>query len=253
MGKITHLVFTDLETTAVKGPNTTEDQIIEVAAVKVCLADRLVVDEFTTLIQPKANGAQTEIVPSRDGGSWDTVWQLGKYHLDAGHFSDVSPEEWLAGMTLEAALTRLAFEFFPGATFAGNNVPFDVRHYRRDFAALGMAWPKTDYHVIDLASPAIFLAMTEEIEGVSLRHSAAWAGRPPQKHRALSDCHDAIAAFWAMFDFYTLGMHPKDKGEPMVFDLQRTLTPADALPPVLTPRQDSAPDTTRKPRPEPRQ
>ncbi len=206
--QIEHLVFTDIETTAKDGPAFRTDQIVEVAAVKVRLAVRKVVDVFTTLIRPKENGPQTQIVPSRDGQSWDTVWDLGEYHTKAGHFQDV---DWSQGLTLDYSLRYLGDQFFPGATFAGNNVPFDLDHYQRDFKALGLPWPKTDYHRVDLASPAMFLVMGGILEGMSLRYSAAWAGRPPQKHRALSDCYDGIAVFWAMFDHF---IGPKPMGAP---------------------------------------
>jgi hypothetical protein len=210
--KITHITITDIETTGLCGPNTTDDQIIEVATLKVRLADRAIVGWFSTLIKP--HGTDQTVAGFFGHDPAPLAWDLGQYHLDGGHFTFVDQAEWDRAMTLEAALTRLAFEFFPGATFCGNNVPFDVRHYQRDFAALNMPWPKTDYHVVDLTSPAIFLAMTGQIPGVSLRHSAKWAGRGPQKHRALEDCLDVYAVFWAMFDFYTMGMHPGDSHGP---------------------------------------
>jgi len=203
MGKIEYITITDVETTGLMGPWTTDDQLIEVAALKVRLSDRAIVDQFSTLIRP--HGAyQTRVVAYSEQRAWD----LGAFHLSAGHFADVDPEQWAEAMTLDAALARLSSGFFQGATLAGNNVAFDVRHYQRDFALANLPWPKMDYHVIDLSSPAIYLVMAGEIEGVSLRHLAQWAGRGTQQHRALGDCLDTYAAFWAMFDFFTGGVRP---------------------------------------------
>lgn len=197
MSDIKELVFTDAETTAKCGPDTTDDQLIEVAAVRVRLADRKVISEFTTLIKP--HGTYQTVFTD---GAEPVAWDLGEYHVKARHFADV---DWSSGMCLAEALKVLAQDFFPGATLTGSNVPFDVRHYKRDFAAVGLDWPNTDYHMIDLSSPAIYLYMEGKIPGVSLRYTSALAGRPKQKHRALSDCYDGIAAFWAMYDFFCPG------------------------------------------------
>lgn len=224
---ITHLIFTDVETTGKEGPNTRLDQIVEVAAVKVCLADRSVTDSFTALIRPMAHSDQ---VVWTDGG-W--TWDLGKFHLDAGHFTGA---DWHGpgAVPLDEAMYQIAIRFAPGATFAGQNVPFDLDHIQRDCAACGIPWPETDYHRVDLCSPAIFLVMAGAVPGISQKHTRVWAadrerklaqdmvvrqGAPvlfgdsgPQPHRAMLDVEDAIRIFWAMGDVMALGLRAEDMG-----------------------------------------
>jgi DNA polymerase III epsilon subunit-like protein len=213
---ITHLIFTDVETTGKEGPNTRLDQIVELAAVKVCLADRSITDSFTALIKPTATSDQ---VVWTDGG-W--TWDLGKFHLDAGHFAGA---DWHGPgvLPLDEALYQFVIRFAPGATFAGQNVPFDLDHIQRDCAACGIPWPETDYHRVDICSPAIFLVMAGAVPGISLKHTRLWArdrvdvkgwactvGEArtlgEQQHRAMADVYDTINVFFAVADVMTEGL-----------------------------------------------
>jgi len=220
---IEYLIFTDVETTGLKGPDTRLDAIVEVAAAKVRLADRVIVDSYQTLIRPTAESDQ--VTWTADGWAWD----LGKFHLDGGHFNGV---DWHGpgAVALEEAMYQIAIRFAPGATFAGQNIPFDLDHIQRDCAASEIPWPATDYHRVDLCSPAIFLVMAGATPGISLKHTRVWArdreknaGLPPlytkirdmafppsplseQAHRAMADVEDAIRIFWAMADVFALGL-----------------------------------------------
>jgi hypothetical protein len=211
--QIDHLVFLDIETTALKGPNSRLDAIVEIAAAKVRLRDRVIVDRFDTLIKPWGDSDQVIRCNNCFAGytrdCTGPIWNLGKYHLDAGHFAGV---DWNQGMTQDHALGILGERFLiEGATIAGQNPRFDLDHIQRDFTALGWEWPKLDYHVPDLCSPALFLVMAGKVEGVSLRNVIPWAYADPnrkQAHRAAGDVSDAIQVFWAMFDYFTRGLNP---------------------------------------------
>lgn len=215
--QITHLIFTDIETTAKEGPESRADQIIEIAAATVRLSDRAVVDQFETLILPVFPGPQTLGPPEGEIHDRQAIWDLGQYHLDAGHFRGV---DWSTGMLLPDALDTLGSRFFQdGATIAGQNPRFDLDHIRRYWEVFLWPWPKLDFHVIDLCSPALFLVMAGKTQGVSLRNIIPWAYGEPnrtQAHRAMGDVYDTIRVFWAMFDFYTKGLEPEPWDLPVV-------------------------------------
>lgn len=184
------LVFIDIETDALAGPDADTDKIIEVAAARVDLKTRATVDEWSTLVHDGRGRAP----------------EIGAFH--AGGFAGV---DWSSGLSIVQALDTLGRCFLrEGATVAGQNPGFDLRYLRRDwetieeYGATGGGpwnpWPKLDYHVIDLVSPSFMLAMTGAIPGCSLRHTAPFAGHGPQKHRALDDVRDAIAVFWMLAD-----------------------------------------------------
>ena len=198
--QITELTFIDVETTAIDGPAAGTDALIEIGAARVRLSDRAIVDSFECLIKPHG--------PQSFNCGYGIEWALGEYHVTAGHFAGV---DWSTGLELPHALDIMAGRFLQdGATIAGQNPGFDLRHFRRDWPET-WAWPKLDYHVIDLCSPALFLVMAGIVPGVSLRNVIPWAyGEPNHKqaHRAMGDVRDAIQVFWAMFDYYTTGSTP---------------------------------------------
>lgn len=217
-GEITHLLFTDVETTG-HNPNGRHDQIVELSAALVRLEDRVIVDFVEYLIKP--HGPQSVVCdPGRPNGARE--WLLGPYHTQNGHFQGV--DFWADGVDLYDALTSFA-TLAEGATFAGQNPRFDLEHLQRDFHSCAIPWPETDYHLIDIASPAMFLVMAKQVDGISLRKTGPWAKCGPQTHRAGQDVRDAIQAFWAMHDFFILGktpgvqFHPgdtvQDKNEPV--------------------------------------
>jgi hypothetical protein len=188
------LLFIDIETTAKHGPEAGLDGTIEIAASKLNLETREVTPILDTLVIPSMNGMQIYLKDQLA----DDQWILGDYHVKAKHFEGT---DWSAGLELRDVLTKLA-PAMEGATIAGQNPHFDLRYLRRDFIALGLQYPKTDYHVIDLCSPAIFLHMNGLIPGISLRHSGPWAGCTKQAHRAGQDVQDAIQVFWKMRDYF---------------------------------------------------
>ena len=214
MAAITHLVFLDVETTAKYGPDSNKDAIIEVAAAKVELSTRRVLDRYETLVYPW--GEQSKCYdPDGDTAEWD----LGDYHKSSGHFKDVN---WSTGPRYVDVLDVLSKRFLiDGATVAGQNPGFDLRHLKRDYEFCRMTctpwmltscpWPKLDYHTIDLVPSALFLVMAGKIEGCSLKHAVKWAYGDPnytQKHRAGADVDDSIRVFWAMYDYFTGGTRP---------------------------------------------
>lgn len=209
MAEIRYLTFTDIETTGKKGPNTREDPIIEIAAARVDLQTRAVVDSFETLIKPPSIQGTYPFTPAQVIDFGTASWDLGDYHVKAGHFAGV---DWTRARKLDQALDIMADRFLvDGATIAGQNPRFDLEHYQRDFAALGWTWPKLDYHVIDLCSPALFLVMAGHASSVSLRNVIPWAYGDPnrkQAHRAMGDVKDAIQVFFSMFDFFTMNQRP---------------------------------------------
>ena len=202
MGQITHLTFIDLETTAKHRPSEYYDSIVEVAAARVNLATREIEDKYETLIHP--HGIQSwRRVHTVHGGNYPD-WQLGEFHTKSGHFDGV---DWRRGTRQENALNML-LEYFlkDGATIAGQNPAFDLAHLRRDCLGSSLSWPNLDYHVIDLASTAIFLQMAGIIPGLSLRHTAKWAGCARSPHRAMNDVLNSIDVFWCMHDIFNAGI-----------------------------------------------
>lgn len=211
----THLTFIDIETTALAGPDAGTDAIIEIAAARVDLATRTIVEEWSALILPPAD--RPSLVDA------DGNWRLGDFH--AGRFDDV---DWSDGITLQSALLTLATGYEvrsgrkigegflrDGATIAGQKPSFDLEYIRRDWTMLGNAgrydrrfdaWPKLDYHVVDLCSPAFLLAMMGAIPGCSLRHTLPLA-RPgaTQTHRAIDDVRAEIEVFWLLADLIGVG------------------------------------------------
>lgn len=188
---ITHLTFLDVETTAKTGPSLRIDQVIEVAAARVCLTDRAITHSCEMLVRPWGPQA----IETPDG----IVWDLGKFHLESRRFDGVDFRK--DGLDYDVVLDILRDTFLvDGTTLAGQNPAFDKDHIFRDMAHKGMSLPKLDYHIFDLASPALFLAMAGEVPGCSLRHTGQWAGCPSHRHRAMADVLCTIQVFWTMFD-----------------------------------------------------
>ncbi len=193
------LLFIDIETTALTGPDAGQDAIIEIAASKLNLKTREVTVALDTLISPGIFGERNVILQDQielDKGK--PAWILGEYHAKSKHFENANFDD---GMFLLKALFELQ-KALEGATIAGQNPHFDLRYLKRDFARYKLTFPKIDYHVIDLCSPAIFLHMNGVIPGVSLRHSGPWAGCTEQAHRAGQDVKDSIQVFWKMRDYF---------------------------------------------------
>ncbi len=198
MAKITELVFTDIETTGVTfKPGLVQeftDQIIEVAAARVNIFTRKIVDRFTTVIQPEQYHPQ---VVAGEPPSW----MFGPFHKKSNRFDGV---DWMSGLPLKEALSILAERFFiDGATLAGQNPTFDLGHFRRDFEAADMKLPALDYHLVDSGSLAILPYVLGETEGLSLKNTRGWAGVEEgagQTHRAMDDVLDTIQVFFAMVD-----------------------------------------------------
>lgn len=204
MGKITTLTFLDIETTAKEGPDSWKDSIVEVAATRIRLEDRQVLDRWDSLIKPWGDQAGRPFATAKDAGP--LAWELGEYHTKPGTFRGVDWDNALDyGVVLDILRDRFLTE---GATIAGWNPGFDIGHIKRDFFGAGRAWPKLDYHVIDLCPAALFLVMSGHVESVSLRNVGPWAGCPDQIHRAGPDVDNTIAVFWAMHDFYIHGRKP---------------------------------------------
>jgi len=210
--QIKRLTFLDVETTAILGPDSRQDSVIEIAAAVVDLESRSVVDRFDTLIKPW--GLQSDLFydlkrDTTDPTAWPRGWRLGEFHTKAGHFDEA---DWSKGIDYTLALDILLDRFVTeGATIAGQNPRFDIDHIRRDVEGIDRPWPKIDYHVPDLCSPALFLVMAGITDGVSLRNVIPWAYADKdrkQAHRARGDVEDAIRVFWAMFDFFTRGIAP---------------------------------------------
>lgn len=200
VGDMKELLFIDIETTAKYGPEADKDAIIEIAASKLNLKTREVTVVLDTLITPGIFGERNEVLQDQiDFDNGKPAWILGDYHTKSKHFDGVNFDD---GMYLFKALTELS-KVLEGATIAGQNPHFDLRYLKRDFMRNKLSFPKTDYHVIDLCSPAIFLHMNGVIPGVSLRHSGPWAGCTNQAHRAGQDVKDAIQVFWKMRDYFT--------------------------------------------------
>jgi len=198
------LVFIDIETTAKYGPEENKDAIIEIAASKVNLKTRETTVIVDTIIKPGGTDIDQAVCQVgggerlSDGVFAPNTWKLGEYHIKAGHFADV---DWSLGQPIKDVFNTLSLAL-EGATIAGQNPKFDLAYIKRDFKNLGMTFPKIDYHLIDLCSPAIFLYMAGIIPGISLRHSSQWAGCGKQQHRAGQDVKDAIEVFWKMHDYY---------------------------------------------------
>lgn len=202
--RVSALKFIDIETTALRGPDEGTDEIVEIAAATLDLERDEVVDEWSTLIKPSETVTDLKQVRIADG---ELTWKLGVFH--GRHFDGV---DWASGLTIDAALEGLAScgYLVDGATIAGQNPSFDLRHLRRDWERIRRyvecscpscaptterPWPKLDYHVIDLVSPAFMLAMTGAVPGCSLRHTAPLLANSTQKHRALDDVRDAVEVF----------------------------------------------------------
>ncbi len=200
MSKITELVFTDIETTAKTFTpgfqQTATDQTIEIACARVDLQTRKIVDRYETLVRPQPGNPQV---------LWNGIlgapaaWDLGTFHLKSDRFKNA---DWASATYLREALTVLSERFLtPGATVAGQNPQFDLRHYVRDYNACGVSFPLINYHVIDTSSPSIFPYMLGEVESLSLRHTRTWAGVDGQQsHRAMDDVLDSIQVFFALAD-----------------------------------------------------
>lgn len=197
----TELTFIDIETDALAGPDADTDKIIEVAAARVDLKTRAIIDSWETLVHDGRGRAPT----------------IGAFHGDR-----YANAEWRSGLSLVQTLDTLGRAFLTdGATIAGQNPAFDLRYLRRDweehdrFAVhsweprsrpLG-PWPKLDYHLIDLVSPSFFLAMQGVVPGCSLRHTLPWAiPGVAQQHRAMQDVLAAIAVFWRLHDVIERGL-----------------------------------------------
>lgn len=199
MGKVTHLTFIDIETTG-HNVNGTTDAIVEIAGARVDLSTRVITDTFEALIRPWGEQSNCAFYNTPHHGQVLT-WNLNRFHTDAGHFDGVYWER--DGVDCNLALDMFTETLFvDGATIAGQNPEFDLRHLRRDFVASGRPWPQLDYHRFDLCSPAMFLTMAGSVESPSLRNTAPWAGCGPQKHRAADDVVQAIRVFWAMYDAF---------------------------------------------------
>jgi hypothetical protein len=216
MAKIEKLVIVDVETTGVHGPNTRLDAVVEVAAARVDLRKRVVEAAYSALVRPWAGARDDQLVwpPAQHGPSYGkshpgpAAWQLGPYHVEGKHFDGV---DWSKAVDYERVLDDLTdprrFDggfLVDGATLGGQNPPFDREHLQRDCACTGRAWPKLDYHVIDLASIALLPHVSGEVSnGVSLRHMIRWARLDPnyvQQHRALADVRDAVVVLFATLD-----------------------------------------------------
>ena len=207
----TELVFIDIETTALAGPDADTDAIIEIAAARVDLKTRAI-DAWSTLVRPARVGE-----PGAAPYVSFPTWVLGDFH--AGRYDNV---DWQRdGVTINDALQLLEDQFLrPGVTIAGQNPSFDLRYLRRDWEAVrrldasqGGTWPafpKLDHHVIDLVSPAFLLAMTGATPGCSLRHTIPIA-RPgvTPTHRAMQDVLDTIAVFWMLADMMERGWNAR--------------------------------------------
>lgn len=198
------LVFIDAETSALAGPDANTDKIIEVAAARVDLKTRAIVDSWETLVHDGRGRAP----------------QIGAFHGD--RYAHVN---WSTGLSLEQTLDTLGRCFLTkGATIAGQNPGFDLRYLRRDWEEIDEhyatkhtnherrlgSWPQLDYHLIDLVSPSFFLAMQGVVPGCSLRHTLPIV-RPgrAQTHRAMQDVLDTIAVFWMLADMMERGWNAR--------------------------------------------
>ena len=190
------ITFLDIETTSksfTPGPVKCFDSIVEVAAAIVNLENREIELEKNWLIQPHGPQSKIRINEIRD-------WDFGEFHLKHETFKNV---DWDLGQDRKEVMLELSQNFLiPGAVVGAQNPNFDLNHLERDFAELNIEWPKLNYHIFDLASPALFLVMGGVVESPSLRHTSVWAGCSKQKHRALDDVHDTIKTFWSMYDFF---------------------------------------------------
>lgn len=208
MAKITELVFTDIENTGLTfKPGLCQkftDEVIEVAAARVNIFTREIVDKYETIIQPQPGGRQTTKIYQNAYTQPKTIWQLSDFHIKANHFADL---DWDQGTTLKDALATLGERFFrPGATIAGQNPSYDLGHFQRDYEAMGMPFPELDYHIVDGASSAIFPYMYGETTSLSLNAMRTWAGAAgKQAHRAMGDVEDSIKVFFAMADRFKKG------------------------------------------------
>lgn len=196
--RVQRLQFVDIETTALDGPDAGTDEIIEIAAATLDLELDEITSSWSTLVAPSRFSSLLQFDPMFG------QWHLGEFHGD--RFAGVN---FQAGLAIDVALESLAEQGYlaAGSTIAGQNPGFDLRHLRRDWehvaevAACGgdhsrAPWPRLDYHVIDLVSPAFMLAMTGAVPGCSLRHTAPLlANTRTQKHRAMDDVLDAVEVF----------------------------------------------------------
>ena len=110
--QIRELLFVDVETTALKGPESRADAIIEIAAARVDIHTREIRDRFTCL------GSSPGGIRPLDMGD-NLGWNLGDYHNKGGHFRLT---DWSTAIDHTLALDMLLDRFFTdGATIAGQN------------------------------------------------------------------------------------------------------------------------------------
>lgn len=228
MGKIEKLFFVDVET---MGTDDESDQIIEIgAAVCTLLPNQLarIDDMFHALIKPMhermhgylpvgVTSHQTKLVWPAPGTERyrvapkvpvDVEWDLPEFH-----HKGFASANWGLAIPLNIALDSFLMFWRKNNTAAwiGQNPDFDLRFLRRDARRCGFRWPthpEVDYHTFDTASRMLPLTLRNELPGVGLKHSRAWAGVPgEQSHRAMGDVQDEIAV-WNALALYDHGIPP---------------------------------------------
>lgn len=236
MGKIEKLFFVDVEACFTPGrkPNPASDQLIEIAAA-VCdilpnqmarithtyhslilpMHERIhpfmptgIRSDHTKLIWPAPSTERARVAPKVPVG---VEWDLPDYHK-AGFAS----ANWILAKPLNVAMDQfITFRLqHADAAWTGQNPTYDWDQLSYNAEACGHVWPehpevKVDYHTFDIASRMLPLILRNELPGVGLKHSRAWAGVPgEQSHRAMGDVQDAVAV-WNALALYDHGLPPR--------------------------------------------
>lgn len=189
------LCFIDAETTGLDPEGRTKqppDQIVELAAARIDPKTFEWLDEAHVLVLP------TIPVP-----------------LEVRQINGYDPEVWATcgALKIREALAHV-LPLLEGAIIVGQNPSFDVRFLREAHNNAGrtgddrraqkvVAWPKHDYHVIDVASLAYPLARAGHIQGLSLRYTRKLFGLPgEQRHTARQDVRETIEVFASLLKLY---------------------------------------------------
>lgn len=109
-------------------------------------------------------------------------------------------------------------EFVKGAAFVGQVIGFDQRFLWEEYDMRTIERPKTDYHVIDVATFAWPLVRAGKVRGMSLKYSRKFFGLAgEQAHTAIQDVLDEIEVYKHFMRAYVKaweGVEPRPPSQP---------------------------------------